>query len=88
MLTPTNYEVVRLYVDPFTQTLFSSEGDDRDTVFQLMDAGMKPVEAVYQVMADKKEARLRFTRDYIEHLRNFYNVSNKDLLNDLHEALK
>ena len=88
MLTPTNYEVVRLYVDPFTQTLFSSEGADRDEVFRLMDAGMKPVEAVYHVMADKKEARLQFTRDYIEHLRNFYNVSNKELLSDLHEALK
>ncbi|MCX4151032.1 MULTISPECIES: TraC family protein [Paraburkholderia] len=64
------YEVVRLYVDKFTATLFSSE-DDRDEVFRLVDVGMSVIEATIRVMGDKKarlrESMLNVIRMYREH---------------------
>ncbi|OYU42755.1 MAG: hypothetical protein CFE44_22235 [Burkholderiales bacterium PBB4] len=51
------YEVARLYVDKFTATMFSSEGDARDLVFELMEQGIPAVDAVHQVMGDKSHSR-------------------------------
>ena len=87
MLTPSNYEVVRLYVDQFTSAMYSSEGDARDVVFDLMDQGMKPVDAIYQIMNDQRDARMRFTRDYVDHMSRFYGAGKRDILTDLQEVL-
>jgi conjugal transfer ATP-binding protein TraC len=51
------YEVARLYVDKFTATMFSSEGDARDLVFELMEQGIPAVDAVHQAMGDKAHSR-------------------------------
>ncbi len=51
-----SYEVVRLYVDKFTGTLYSSEGDARDEVFELMEQGIPAVDAVKRVMNSKEES--------------------------------
>lgn len=62
------YETARLYVDRFTSTLFSSEGDARDAVFDLMQQGVSAVDAVYQIMGDKKRSRLQYLKTAIDQL--------------------
>jgi|GEM_PF-1966751 len=54
------YESVRLYVPEFTGALFSSEGAERDTVFNLMNDGMSTVDAVRLVIANQKDDRDRW----------------------------
>lgn len=56
------YECGRLYVDRFTATLFSSEDEARDEVFNLMNQGMPAVDAVCKVMGDKSRSR----KDYLQ----------------------
>jgi conjugal transfer ATP-binding protein TraC len=61
-----NYEVVRLYVDRFVAGLLSSEGAERDKVYQLMRGGMDATDAVGHVVRDvdtrrRKAAEMFFT---------------------------
>ena len=81
------YEAARLYVDRFTSTLFSSEGDARDAVFELMQQGISAVDAVYQVMGDKKRSRLQFLKTAIDQL--FFEdaqLTKAELLNSVNEV--
>jgi conjugal transfer ATP-binding protein TraC len=71
------YECARLYVDRFTSTLYSSEGDARDEVFNLMDQGMGAVEAVNKVLGDKRSDRMSLLKMVVEQLR-----FNEPLLTD------
>lgn len=83
------YEAARLYVDKFTSTLFSSEGDARDAVFDLMQQGVGAVDAVYQVMNDKKRSRKQFLQTVIDQL--FYEdpqLTKTELMGSVRELIK
>lgn len=83
------YEAVRLYVDKFTATLFSSEDDARDVVFDLMDSGMSAVDAVHFVMGDKKKSRLDFLRLALNNILNEDdNLTADELMSDVREVLQ
>lgn len=82
------YEVVRLYVDQFTGTLFSSEGEARDEVFDLMEQGIPAVDAVKRVMNAKGEAVKDLLSIVLEQIQHEYpNVSKLDLLKSFKEAI-
>lgn len=87
IMGPKSYEVARLYLDKFTSTLFSSEGDARDTVLEMMENGTSAIDAVKTVMNDKKERRLGHMRTLINHIKNFDNLTSKDILDELKELL-
>lgn len=83
------YEAVRLYVDKFTSTLFSSEGDARDEVFDLMAAGMSAVDAVHHIMGNKKKGRIDFLRLALQHVFNDdEKLTAAEVINDVQEALQ
>ncbi len=83
------YEAVRLYVDPFTSTLFSSEGDARDAVFDLMAAGMSAVDAIHHIIGNKKKSRIDFLRLALQHVFNDDDkLTAAEVINDVQEALQ
>lgn len=83
------YEAVRLYVDKFMATLFSSEGNARDEVFDLMDKGMSAVDAVNFVMGDKKKNRTDFLRLALNNVLNEdRNLTARELIRDIQEILQ
>lgn len=79
------YEVVRLYVDKFTATLFSSEGDDRDVVLQLMDEGMDVLDAVRKVMGDKKARRTEWFRKILAMCTDHDGLTPNEVINEIKE---
>jgi conjugal transfer ATP-binding protein TraC len=82
------YETVRLYVDKFTGALFSSEGDARDAVFQLMRGGMSAVDAVLQIMGDKRVSHLAQIKRTVQFLRDLDpNLSPAEIMSMTHEAV-
>jgi conjugal transfer ATP-binding protein TraC len=82
------YEVVRLYVDQFSGTLFSSEGEARDEVFDLMEQGIPPVDAVKRVMNAKGEAVKDLLSMVVEQIQHEHpNISKFDLLKSFKEAI-
>lgn len=83
------YEAVRLYVDKFTSTLFSSEGDARDEVFDLMAAGMSAVDAVHHIMGNKKKGRIDFLRLALQHVFDDDDkLTAAEVINDVQEVLQ
>lgn len=82
------FEAVRLYVDRFTSSLFSSEGDDRDGVFALMDQGMSAVEAVYQIIGDSSKRRKDWIASFVNKLRVTDGLSKSQILEEVRESLK
>jgi conjugal transfer ATP-binding protein TraC len=82
-----SYEVARLYVDRFTSSLFSSEGEDRDVVFQLMNQGMPAADAVNQVIGDNSKKRRSFISAFIAQLKNFDGLSDKQIMQEIREEL-
>ena len=82
------YETVRLYVDKFTGALFSSEGDARDAVFQLMRGGMSAVDSVLQIMGDKRVSHLAQIKRTVQFLRDLDpNLSPSEIMSMTHEAI-
>ena len=82
------YETVRLYVDKFTAALYSSEGDERDAVFQLMRSGMSAVDAVLQVMGDKRLSHLAQIKRTVQFLKDLDpDLSPSDIISMTHEAV-
>jgi conjugal transfer ATP-binding protein TraC len=79
------YEVVRLYVDKFTNTLFSSEGDDRDVVLKLMDEGMDVLDAVRKVMGDKKAKRSEWFRKIFAMCRDHDGLTTSEVFKEMQE---
>lgn len=82
-----SYEAVRLYVDRFTAALFSTDGDERDVVFQLMRNGMSPVDAVNTVIRETKTKRMKWLRDIVEQLRGYEKLTDSDIRKEIEEAL-
>ncbi|RQQ88677.1 conjugal transfer protein TraC [Burkholderia stagnalis] len=85
IMSEKTYEVVRLYVDKFTATLFGSEGDDRDEVLRLIDEGMDALEAVTKVMGDKKARRREWMRNFVTLCTDHDGLSIKEILSELKE---
>lgn len=79
------YEVVRLYVDKFTATLFSSEDDDRDVVLRLMDEGMDVLDAVRKVMGDKKARRSEWFKKILSMCKDHDGMTNEEVFAELKE---
>lgn len=82
------YEVVRLYVDKFTNALFSSEGAERGDVLRMMDAGVDAIEAVTKVMGDKKARRKEWMRSFVEMCTNHDGLTLREILTELKELEK
>lgn len=82
----TTYEVVRLYVDRFTAALFSTDGDDRNVVFQLMRSGVPAADAVHMVLNDARGKRTRWLKDIVDQLRS-EQLSDVEIRRELEEIL-
>lgn len=83
---PSTYEVVRLYVDRFTAALFSTDGADRDVVFQLMRSGVSAVDAVNMVINDVRGKRNKWLTDIVAQLRA-EQLSDAEIRRELEEIL-
>ena len=88
IINQKTYEVVRLYVSKFTSNLFSSEGAARDLVFEYMEQGMNPIDAVYRVIGDSKRKRLGWIKDVIDQLKRIDNLSISDIRKEIDEVLR
>jgi conjugal transfer ATP-binding protein TraC len=86
MCGESTYEVVRLYVDRFTGALFSTDGADRDVVFQLMRSGVSAVDAINMVIDNVEEKRNRWLKDIVTQLRS-ENLSDVAIRQELEEIL-
>jgi conjugal transfer ATP-binding protein TraC len=83
------YEVARLYVDKFTATMFSSEGDARDLVFELMEQGIPAVDAVHQAMGDKTHSRKQLLELTFNQLRyEDPSLTKADLMSHIAEMMQ
>lgn len=82
------YEAVRLYPDPLTMDLLSSEGKMRDVVIELIDQGMNPIEAVKQVRADKDDKRKSWLSGVLDQLIKIEGVPKSQVLSDVVEILE
>jgi conjugal transfer ATP-binding protein TraC len=80
------YEVVRLYVDRFTAALFSTDGADRDVVFQLMRSGVPAADAVNMVLSDERGRRSKWLKDIVAQLRSEH-LSDTEIRQELEEIL-
>lgn len=87
ILGAKSFEVVRLYLDRFTSTLFSSEDAARDAVFDLMDRGMGAVQAVQTVMGDTRTAREAWLRSVLEQMKTHDGLTSAEILSEVAEAL-
>jgi len=81
------YEVVRLYVDKWTATLYGSEGDARDLIFEWIDNGMDPIEAVNKLVNDKNEQASKFIGTFVDHLKTGYDMSPVDITKAVEQHL-
>lgn len=88
IMGPKTYETVRLYVPRFTATLFSSEGDARDAVFELMEDGMAAVDAVNKVMGDNRAKRASWAREFLSKYQSAFNLSEAEVIADMRGAIK
>jgi conjugal transfer ATP-binding protein TraC len=81
------YEVARLYLDPLSATVFSSEGDARDKVVQMIEQGVDVLTAIRRVMDDKKRWRHDATAEFVKMLRDLQALSDNDIRACLEEVL-
>lgn len=82
----STYEVVRLYVDRFTRALFTTEGDERNEVFQLMRSGVSAVDAVNMVINDERGKRNKWLAEIVAQLRA-ERLSDSEIRRELEEIL-
>lgn len=82
------YEVVRLYVDRFASTLFSSEGDAREGVFSQMDNNVNVIEAVENIMGESKTKRKAFINEVLEYLIDSEQLSAKQAIDEIKEGIQ
>ena len=87
IISPHAYEVVRLYVDRFTTALFSSEGAARDEVFKKMEMGIGAIDAVQEVLGERKESRHQHIKLFIDQLKRFDGLSSAEILAEIEEGL-
>lgn len=83
-----SYELVRLYLDRLTGTLFSSEDDARDAVFDLISRGMSAMDAVRAVLGDTRKARGTWLRSIVAQLRKQDGLSTGEILEEIGQALQ
>jgi conjugal transfer ATP-binding protein TraC len=88
ILGERSYEAVRLYTDRFLLTLFGSEGDARDLVFELMAQGMPALAAVQRVLGDEKTKRKTWIREFLQQLKRSDGLSNSEISRELNEGLE
>jgi conjugal transfer ATP-binding protein TraC len=82
------YEVVRLYVDKWTATLYSSEGDARDLIFQWMEQGVSPIDAVNRLVNDKEAVSSKWIKSFIGQLHDSYQMTNEEIIEAVRKQLK
>lgn len=82
-----NYEVVRLFVDRFTSVLLSTEPEERDPLFKLMEQGIDPIEAVNIVIRDSKYKRTKWLKEIISDLRGFEKLTDAEIRLEINEVL-
>jgi conjugal transfer ATP-binding protein TraC len=82
------YEVVRLYVDKWTATLYSSEGEARDLIFQWMEQGVSPVDAVNRLLNDKEAVSAKWIRSFVDQLQNSYQMNSSEIIEAVRKQLK
>lgn len=87
IMNDDSYEVVRLYLDRFVAAMFSSEGEERVKVFELMDQGMDPISALDQIMGNTKRRRSRWIEDFIDNIRGTEKISPEQLLEEITEKI-
>jgi conjugal transfer ATP-binding protein TraC len=83
-----SYEVVRLYVDKWTATLYSSEGEARDLIFQWMEQGVSPVDAVNRLLNDKEAVSAKWIRSFVDQLQNSYQMNSSEIIEAVRKQLK
>lgn len=83
----SSYEVVRLYVDRFTEALYSTDGEDRDSVFKLMREGVPAIDAVNMVIGESKSKRSKWLKDIVSQLRKFDNLTDAEIRGEIDEVL-
>lgn len=88
VLSPTAYEVGRLYLDRFTSTLLSSEGDAREAVFEMMERGVSAADAVNAVLGDTKSKRAQWIREIVTQLRETEGLTSSQILEEIRETLQ
>jgi conjugal transfer ATP-binding protein TraC len=82
------YEAGRLYVDPFTANLFSSEGDARSVVFEMMDQGVHPLEAIRRIMNDQSVNVRNWVTDFVSEIHKSYGTSIGEITEILKDIAK
>jgi conjugal transfer ATP-binding protein TraC len=88
VLGTKSFEVVRLYVDRFTAALFSSEGDARDAVFEMMERGIPAVQAVQAVMGETKSTREAWLRSVVQQMKVHDGLTAAEILAEVAEVLE
>ena len=74
------YETGRLYVDPMTANLFSSEGDARSAVFEMMQQGIEPLVAIRRIMNDQSVSVKKWVHDFAEQINRSYGTSSSEIV--------
>lgn len=82
------YEVVRLYVDKWTATLFSSEGEARDLIFQWIEQGVSPVDAVNRLLNDKEAVSAKWIKSFLAQLHDSYEMTGEEIIAAVLKQLK
>lgn len=82
------YEVVRLYVDKWTATLYSSEGDARDLVFEWIEQGISPVDAINRLLNDKAEMSSKWIKSFVAQLQDSYEMTKDEIIEAVRKQLK
>jgi conjugal transfer ATP-binding protein TraC len=87
VMSSTSYEVVRLYVDKFTATLFSSEDNARDEVFAMMEGGMSASDAVNKLLGDNRDSRQKHIKVFLDQLHRYHDLTPGEIVNEIKEAM-
>lgn len=82
------YEVVRLYLEPTKAFLYSSEREDRDAIFSLVDQGIPALEAVRQLLGDRSVRRRQWLRSVAEQLKTTEGLSTREMVAEFLEAVR
>ncbi|WP_155835241.1 TraC family protein [Herbaspirillum sp. RV1423] len=81
------YERCRLYVDPFTRVLFSTDGEERSEIFRMMKMGMTAVDAIEKLTGDKSRSRSKWLQEIIQTLRTTDGLSDQQIHTELKAAI-
>ena len=78
------YERCRLYIDPFTRVLFSTDGEERSEIFRLMrEEKMSAVEAIERFTGDSTRSRRHWLKRIVDQLRTTDGLSDQQIFNEI-----